>query len=209
MLRWSTLRARKRMPAAVRNAYRLARHVANGHARPSQPLPSELIDGCRMCASRYALLHRLPNGGRVAELGTDTGAFARRILRINKPAELHLVDLDTSSLCREVQDDDRVSVHVGSSDTTISAFPDDYFAWIYIDADHSFEAVLADAEASKAKVKAGGYLVFNDFAHADQELGRYGVHRAVVEFAIANGWPFAWWAYEPSGLYDVALQRPR
>jgi hypothetical protein len=54
----------------------------------------------------------------------------------------------------------------------------------------------------------GGYLVFNDFAHLDPHLGAYGVHRAVVEFAIAKDWPFAWFAYDGAGLYDVALQRP-
>src|SRR5262249_9794096 len=54
----------------------------------------------------------------------------------------------------------------------------------------------------------GGYLVFNDFAHIDPYLGAYGVHRAVVAFAIAHNWPFRWWAYEGNGLYDVALERP-
>jgi hypothetical protein len=54
-----------------------------------------------------------------------------------------------------------------------------------------------------------GYLVFNDFAHLDPYLGAYGVHRAVVEFAIARAWPFAWFAYDGNALYDVALQRPR
>ena len=57
-------------------------------------------------------------------------------------------------------------------------------------------------------MKPGGYLVFNDFAHADPYLGAYGVQRAVVEFAVIRGWKFVWWAYEPNALYDVALQRP-
>lgn len=56
------------------------------------------------------------------------------------------------------------------------------------------------------KVKPGGYLVFNDYA--DPYLGRYGVHRAVTEFANAAGWPLVMFAHEPSALYDVALQRP-
>jgi len=34
------------------------------------------------------------------------------------------------------------------------------------------------------------------------------VHRAVVGFAVAHKWPFAWFAYEPNALYDVALRRP-
>jgi hypothetical protein len=68
--------------------------------------------------------------------------------------------------------------------------------------------VKRDEVAAAPKVKSGGFLVFNDFAHIDRRLGRSGVHRAAVEFATERGWPFAWWAYEGDGLYDVALRRP-
>jgi len=68
--------------------------------------------------------------------------------------------------------------------------------------------VSRDANAAATKVKPGGFLVFNDFAHIDPFLGAYGVHRAVVEFAIARRWRFARFAYEIRGLYDVALRRP-
>jgi hypothetical protein len=42
----------------------------------------------------------------------------------------------------------------------------------------------------------------------DPFLGAYGVHRAVVDFAASKGWQFAWFAYDPLALYDVALRRP-
>ena len=45
-------------------------------------------------------------------------------------------------------------------------------------------------------------------SHFATFLGAYGVHRAVVEFAVARNWRFVWLAYEPSALYDVALERP-
>ena len=51
-------------------------------------------------------------------------------------------------------------------------------------------------------------MVFNGFAHIDPWLGRYGVHRAVVEFAIDQSWPLRFFAYQASALYDVALQKP-
>ena len=51
-------------------------------------------------------------------------------------------------------------------------------------------------------------LVFNDFAHMDPFLGAYGVHRAVVDFALRHSWPLVGWAYHPEGLYDIALQCP-
>ena len=64
----------------------------------------------------------------------------------------------------------------------LSGFPDAHFDWIYVDADHSYEGLLRDANAAATKVKPGGFLVFNDFAHADPFLGAYGVQRAVADF---------------------------
>jgi predicted O-methyltransferase YrrM len=161
-----------------------------------------------MCASRNELVNNLPRGGRVAEVGTYRGHFARHILSDCAPAELHLIDLDFSLLDSAVAADSRVAMHEGLSHERLAQFPDDHFDWIYIDGDHSYEGASSDARVAAAKVKPGGHLVFNDFAHADPYLGAYGVHRAVVDFAVTRGWKFVWWAYEPNGLYDVALQRP-
>lgn len=99
-------------------------------------------------------------------------------------------------------------MHQGPSHAVLAGFPDATFDWIYIDADHSYAGVAQDAAAAASKVRPGGFLVFNDFAHIDPYLGSYGVHRAVVEFAVAHRWPFAWFAYEAHALYDVALRRP-
>jgi hypothetical protein len=51
-------------------------------------------------------------------------------------------------------------------------------------------------------------LVFNDFAHIDPSLGHYGVHRAVVDFALEVRWPLRLFAFSKYALYDVALQNP-
>ena len=161
-----------------------------------------------MCASRNELVTNLPKQARVAEVGTYRGGFARHILDACDPAELHLIDLDVSLLDPAVAADRRVSIHQGMSDEMLAQFPDDHFDWIYIDGDHSYDGASRDARIAATKVKPGGTLVFNDFAHADPYLGAYGVHRSVVEFAVTRGWPFVWWAYEPNALYNVALQRP-
>jgi predicted O-methyltransferase YrrM len=171
-------------------------------------VPADLLADCRLCASRNDLIKNLPKQARVAEVGTYRGEFARHILSASDAAELHLIDIDMSLLDPAVAMDIRVSIHQGLSQDTLGRFPNDHFDWIYIDGDHSYEGASGDARIAASKVKPGGYLVFNDFAHADPYLGAYGVHRAVVEFAVTRGWKFAWWAYEPNGLYDVALQRP-
>ena len=130
------------------------------------------------------------------------------ILSASDPAELHLVDLDFNEANAALSADCRVVMHLGTSHEVLASFPDAHFDWIYIDADHSYRGVIRDANAAASKVKPGGFLVFNDFAHIDPHLGAYGVHRAVVEFAVIREWSFAWFAYDPSALYDVALRRP-
>jgi hypothetical protein len=201
------LSIRGRLPERLRHALRLTRHlVAKG--QPSMAIPPELLAGCRMCASRNELVKNLPRGGRVAEVGTYRGEFARHILSTCEPAELHLIDLDLSLLDPAVAANACVRTHQGLSQERLAQFSDGHFDWIYIDGDHSYDGASRDARVAATKLKPGGYLVFNDFAHADPYLGAYGVHRAVVEFAVTSGWKFVWWAYEPNGLYDVALQRP-
>jgi hypothetical protein len=200
------LKLRKNLPPWVRRAVRLARHVATP-AVPSAPLPGRLLADCRMCASRYELVAAL-GGGRIAEIGTDKGEFAQHVLATCDPDRLHLVDVDFSALVPALRDDARIQLHEGRSHQVLAAFPDEYFDWIYIDADHSYAGVTRDATMAASKVKKGGYLVFNDFAHMDPLLGAYGVHRAVVDFAVSKNWQFAWFAYDPFALYDVALRRP-
>jgi hypothetical protein len=201
------LQIRKRLPERLRRVLRLARQtVTTGQS--SLEIPPALFTDCRVCASRLELVKLLPPRARVAEVGTYQGSFASHILAAADPVELHLIDIDLTELNAAVRADSRVVLHEGRSEAVLAGFPDARFDWIYVDGDHSYEGVTRDAHAAAAKVKPGGYLVFNDFAHIDPYLGTYGVHRAVVDFAVAQHWTFAWLAYQPSALYDVALRRP-
>jgi predicted O-methyltransferase YrrM len=201
------LKLRKRTPRSVRHWLRLARHMTQqGQASPR--LTPELVAECRVCASRAELLKHLPHGARVAEVGVEHGYFSQRILSATDPTELHLIDLDFGKLDPLLKRDPRVHFHKGFSHEVLASFPDASFDWIYIDADHSYEGVRRDAEVAASKVRPGGFLVFNDFAHADPFLGAYGVHRAAMEFAVSRKWPLAWLAYEPHALYDLAVKRP-
>ena len=195
------------MPSPVRRGLRLGRHVIRS-GQASSLIPPELLSDCRVCASRDHLVALLPHGGRVAEVGTASGSFARHILATCDPVELHVIDIDCSQLAESVATDPKVRIHEGLSHQVLEQFPESHFDWVYIDADHSNIGVLRDAEAAALKVKPCGYLVFNDFAHVDPFLGTYGVHRAVVSFATSHAWSFAWIAYDPNALYDVALRRP-
>jgi SAM-dependent methyltransferase len=145
----------------------------------------------------------------VCELGTLRGDFARAILDIVAPEELHLVDVHFG-LCRpDVLADPRVRRHEMLT-TDFLALPEaGVFDWIYVDADHGYDAVVRDIAAAKGCVKPGGLLVFNDFARIVRPgLGVFGVHQAVSEFLAAEGWPVAYFCLQGEALYDIALRRP-
>lgn len=198
--------ARVRAPGPVRTAYRLARSLESQPLSPA--LPDALVSGARVCGSREDMLAHLPKGGIVAELGTYRGDFARAIRRLNAPRELHLIDIDYSLFDAAGLEAPAVVRHTGLTHEVVAGFPDAHFDWVYVDADHAYASAVADAAAAAPKVKPGGYLVFNDFAHIDPYLGRYGVHRAVTEFAVRERWPVAFFAFHPAALYDIALRRP-
>ncbi len=200
------LRLRGIVPAPLRKLYRISRSMGAGKA--SKALPPELVQKCQFCATRHHMLDLLPKEAIIAELGTYKGDFARHIVSKTNPKELHLIDLDYSKFNEDGLTIPCVKRHRGLVHEVISTFEDEYFDWIYVDADHSFEGVIRDARAAANKIKPGGYMVFNDFAHIDPSLGRYGVHRAVVDFALENKWEMRFFAFQSNALYDVALQKP-
>jgi SAM-dependent methyltransferase len=197
---------RTRSPRWLRTIYRVGKSFAP--VKSCAPIPSELVQDCRFVASRGDLVGLLPGGGRVMEVGTYKGEFAREILARAAPVELHLVDMDCSRLDRGLLADHRVNVHKGRAHEVVPAFADRHFDWVYMDADHSYEGTLRDALAVMVKVKPGGFMVFNDFARIDPWLGRYGVQQAVVDFVRDHRWEFRIVSYDCNGLYDVAVQKP-
>jgi hypothetical protein len=155
---------------------------------------------------RLRVLLALPLGGRCAEIGVWKGEFSRRILQIRRPKELHLVDpwlfsphyprrLYGGTSARNQDDMDRIMasvvekfskypvvlVHRNSSTEIARRFPDHYFDWIYIDGDHSYEAVLSDLNVWHGKVRSGGVIALDDYGWRD-EKNRQSVKAAIKSF---------------------------
>src|SRR5438270_7169968 len=106
------LALRGHLPERLRSVLRLGRHlVVKG--QPSAHISPALLADCRVCASRNDLVKNLPPGGRIAEVGTYRGAFARHILAECDPIELHLIDIDFSVLDPAISADERVTMHEG------------------------------------------------------------------------------------------------
>ncbi len=158
---------------------------------------------------REKLLHLLPKGGDVAEIGSFQGDFAQQILDIAKPSHLHLIDpwghqtradyqCDESNLpdggheenLKIVKDrfageieEGRVILHRDYSYRVAKNFEDHSFDWIYIDGMHTHDAVLGDLTGFEAKVKPSGLILGHDYAnYAGLEKQGYGVVEAVDEF---------------------------
>lgn len=203
------LAIRRALPESLKQYWRLGRLAFQSDSPFAPKIPQSQLDGCQMLTDRIEMLRRFPSGGVVAEIGTYKGDFARAILDIMQPAELHLADV-TFSLCRaDVLADPRVRRHEALSVPFLQSCADASFDMIYVDADHGYDAVCADIAAAAPKVKPGGYLAFNDFARIIRRgFGVLGVQRAVSEFAVASGWPIVYFCLEGEGLYDIALRRP-
>ena len=181
-------------------------------------LTSAHVKNCSVFCAREQLLESLPKQAIAAEIGTQYGEFAEKIMLSTQPQKLHVIDLDLSLLHANMeyrpsvqagQENGSVVLHQGDSSTTIDTFPDGYFDWIYIDGDHAYEGVKKDIEKAYPKVKSDGLLIFNDYTHwSPYEMIPYGVPRAVNEFCISHNWELVHLALDSDLTYqDVAIRK--
>ena len=167
--------------------------------------------------TRETLLQFLPPGGTVAEVGTAKGDFAEDLLKVARPRRLHLIDpwlhhaegeyqKDNSNVSAEEFEDryaavmarfsepmstGQVRIHRVGSPEAADLFPDEYFDYVYIDGNHTYEAVLADLRAFEKKVKKDGLILGHDYGNnvLFQNMG-FGVIEAVNQFVIETGYEF-------------------
>lgn len=179
-----------------------------------QPLglpPTSKLENAKLLADRKEIIALMPKNSKVCEVGTQEGIFAEYILETANPSEMHLLDIDLSPLTSRNSlplTDSRVKLHEGDSSSLLKNFPNEYFDWIYIDGDHSYEGALKDAMAAVKKIPVNGYLLFNDFTiWSPVECIDYGVPYVVCE--ILRNYPFvvSHFAFHPLGYHDIALKK--
>ncbi len=135
-------------------------------------------------STRETLIASLPNGGVVAEIGVEWGSFSTKIIELNNPELLVLVDCwanqdetiygndpaNNSQSFKENQyqevvnkfkPNDSVKIYRQLSEDAAKNFDDNYFDWIHIDANHL--QVTKDIEAWWSKVKSGGWITGHDY----------------------------------------------
>jgi methyltransferase family protein len=189
---------------------------ANDLVNPLFPVPEALgnehVRNCRMFEDRKSMLMSLEKRRVWAEVGTYEGAFARAIKDLCDPRELHLIDIDFSRVRekRYVEQTEVIKFHKGPSAEVLSSFPDAYFDYIYIDADHDLWAVAGDVEAAKPKLKLDGWLIFNDYIYfSPSDMRPYGTVPVVNALCVEEGWELVAFALQFKMYCDVAIRRAR
>jgi len=157
----------------------------------------------KILENREELLNILPKNLEWIELGVFLGEFSKEIYKICSPSKLYLVDLFPNMMTSGDKDGNNIrSLNISLVPNELSNyFNDDNVIVIksrttdfikelitknkivdvvYIDADHSYEAVKQDLNLSYEIVKKGGFICGHDYTNHMFP----GVVRAVNEFCL-------------------------
>jgi glycosyltransferase involved in cell wall biosynthesis/predicted O-methyltransferase YrrM len=182
--------------------------------------------------------------GHGVEIGVQAGEFSSIVRSTWKGKYLHLIDRwqnvpGYKDMCN-VSDEEQIKLYnkvvntfindpdvfIYKMDSAFAAgqFPDEYFDWIYIDADHSYEGCKRDLELWYPKLKPGGIFAGHDFVNGNFAAGEYGVKSAVEEFILnknvelcltMDDYLKSWYFIKPGGVqmkqdneYQTSLSTP-
>lgn len=145
-------------------------------------VPQDRFDGARVFVNRNRLTlsirEHLPENPVIAEIGVYQGYHSDILINLLKPSYIALLDTYeaddswTGMFTKATHFDfvknkydgaGNVELVRGVSWAKLEEFPDDHFDYIYIDGDHSYDGVSNDIKASLKKIKANGYIQFNDY----------------------------------------------
>ena len=165
--------------------------------------------------ARQDFLRILPKRSVGVELGVFKGEFAKHILQIVRPKELHLIDpwwkvygerypdwedytdfgrlktrdaFEAAKKIIEKFDRKKVSViHIEDDLEYLEKADDNYFDWAYLDTTHKYRHTMKELELLRYKIKDGGMIVGHDYANNPDHI-HYGVYKAVNEFCDKYNW---------------------
>jgi hypothetical protein len=130
-----------------------------------------------------------------AEIGCQKSIFSKNIHAIINPKELHLIDLFADEKNYLISKENTKNLkntflHKGNSIDLYKNFKNNYFDWVYIDADHTYDAVISDLNNWSSKVKEDGWIMGHDYVLSNyhQYAENWGVIPAVFDFILKNNY---------------------
>jgi hypothetical protein len=191
-----------------------------------------VADGARLFADRSDMVCALPlaPGATIVEVGVGLGTFSEFMLRTLSLRQFVAIDSfrlhERPELWGQSTKDlfgqqthaqwyrsvlskyaNRMVVREGDSAEQLAGFPDNHFDMIYLDADHTYEAVRRDGLQAVAKVKPTGFIVFNDYMLLDHAGNPYGVVQFVNELLQTGNWLVWGLSLHPLMYCDITLCR--
>lgn len=187
-------------------------------------LKNKHLKNLKALPDRMHLMDKLPKRSRAAEVGVHIGKYTRKILDINNPKTLYLVDhwedIDDrfnhrtnrfekiKSVFKDELESGQVVAKKGYSGKILRQFADNSLIWVYLDSFHSYEQLKKELMISADKVKNNGYIAGHDYTDGDEGSGyKYGVKRAVREFCVEHDYEFKYLTFDKDNKPSYALQK--
>lgn len=172
-------------------------------------------------------LDHMPHNAVAVEVGVQGGGFAAFMLRKTNPQKLYLIDCwkqqdpnvyddPEANVSDPLQErlyqetkrrfahDSRVVIIRDFSKNAVKQFEDESLDWVYIDANHGYDAVREDLDLWWPKIKKGGMLSGHDYAIRQG----FGVVQAVNEFIVKNNLSLTYRTVEEHIFDSWAIQKP-
>ena len=197
----------------------LRESMHNDEEIPYILLQEQHIANLKPLLNRNALLQALPANAVVAEVGVAEGGFSQRILKFSSPSKLYLIDAwdaarysglhktVTTKLKSEIENG-QVEIRRGLSTTVLPTFDDNFFDWVFLDTDHTYETTRDELNICQHKVKVGGLICGHDYITGDWKMrNRYGVVEAVNEFCVTQGWEMVFVTHETHRHLSYAIRK--
>jgi len=144
------------------------------------------------------------DNGKYVEIGVWRSRFSKCIHRWNIHKSLTLIDPWTNGLtdyndkmnetpqedfdklhqnCLDLfKDDSRVTVLRDKAENVVDQFEDGSLDFVFLDGNHNYKNAKMDIGLWVPKVKKGGVFAFHDFFDLENNLGEFGVKRAIEEY---------------------------